>query len=311
MRAKIHLYNIYTRTLKAGRTSIGAMRCCATAIIVFACQNGLAQTSVRWHNEASDTTRITKMLTTVSSQGDLSSNQRVAAFAHLLEGTPYASGTLEGTPEMLTVNLDSMDCTTFVETVAAMALTLDEGRNAWQDFIYNLEQLRYRQGRADGYASRLHYVSDWIVDNTHRGLLTEVTDRLSGWSHQVKTLDYMSRHRSAYPAMADDETYEKIKSSEVGFRSHRFPILKSSLMQTKKGEGLLRDGDIVIFTTKTDGLDASHMGIVAIHSDGKAHVIHASSAAGSVIDDPLTLSEYLRKNHSINGIRVIRLGSLR
>lgn len=271
----------------------------------------MAQTPVRWHNEASDTTRITKMLTTVSNQGDLTSNQRVAALAHMFEGTPYAAGTLEGSPEMLTVNLDSVDCTTFVETVAAMALTLNEGRNAWQDFIYNLEQLRYRQGRADGYASRLHYVSDWVVDNTHRGLLTEITDRLPGWAHQVKTLDYMSRHRSAYPALADDETFEKIKSAEVGFRSHRFPVLKSSLMQTKKGESLLKDGDILIFTTKTEGLDASHMGIATVHPDGRVHVIHASSAAGRVIDDPLPLGDYLRKNHSINGIRVIRLGSLR
>lgn len=276
-----------------------------------AVQQTSAQSQVRWHNEATDTTRITKMLTSVSSQGDLTSNQRVAAFAHMLEGTPYGAGTLEYSPEMLTINLDSVDCTTFVETVAALALTLNEGRNAWQDFIYNLEQLRYRQGRADGYASRLHYVSDWVVDNTHQGLLTEMTDRLPGSTSQVKTLDYMSRHRDAYPALADSETYEKIKSAEVGFRSHRFPILKSSLMQTKKGEALLKDGDILIFTTKTEGLDASHMGIASIHPDGRVHVIHASSAAGRVIDDPLTLGEYLRKNHSINGVRVIRIGSLR
>ena len=303
--------NIYNKaTVK--HLSVKAAIC--SGIIAFAAISGIsaqAQTSVRWHNEASDTTRITQMLTTVGNQGPLSSNQRIAAFAHLLEGTPYASGTLEGSPEMLTVNLDSLDCTTFVETVAALALTLEEGRNAWQDFIYNLEQLRYRQGHVDGYASRLHYVSDWVVDNTHRGLLTEMTDRLPGWAHQVKTLDYMSRHRNAYPAMADDEVYEKIKSAEVGFRSHRFPVLKSSLMQTKKGESLLKDGDILIFTTKTDGLDASHMGIASVHPDGRVHVIHASSAAGRVIDDPLTLGDYLRKNHSINGIRVIRIGSLR
>ncbi|MDE6377541.1 MAG: DUF1460 domain-containing protein, partial [Duncaniella sp.] len=238
-------------------------------------------------------------------------NQRVSAFAHLLEGTPYAAGTLESSPEILTVNLDGMDCTTFVETVTALAMTLEERRTAWQDFVYNLGQIRYRQGRPDGYASRLHYMSDWIVDNTHRGLLTEITDRLPGWSHQVKTLDYMSRHRSAYPALADDETFEKIKSVEVGFRSHRFPLLRSSLMQTKKGESLLKEGDILMFTTKTDGLDVSHTGIATIHPDGRVHLIHASSTAGKVIDDPLPLTDYLRKNHNINGVRVVRLGNLR
>ena len=266
---------------------------------------------MRWHNEASDTTRLTSMLTEVSTQGEMTANQRVAAFARLLEGTPYVAGTLEGTPETLTVNLDGMDCTTFVETVAALALTLEERRNAWQDFIYNLEQLRYRQGNIDGYASRLHYISDWIVDNTHSGLLTEITDRLPGWTHQVKTLDYMSRNRNAYPAMINDTTFEKIKSVEVGFRSHRYPLLRSSFMQTKKGESLIKEGDILAFTTKTDGLDVSHMGIASIHPDGRVHVIHASSAAGKVIDDPLTLTDYLRKNHSITGVRVIRLGTLR
>lgn len=272
----------------------------------------MAQSPVRWHNESSDTTRLTSMLAEVGAQKDLTSNQRVAAFARMLLDTPYAAATLEGSPEMLTVNLDSMDCTTFVETVAALAMTLNEGRNAWQDFIYNLGQLRYRGGRPDGYASRLHYVSDWIVDNTHRGLLTEVTDRMPGSNSQVKTIDYMSRHRSSYPAMADDDTYEKIKSVEVGFRSHRFPLLKTSLMMTRKGEQLLREGDILAFTTKTDGLDVSHLGIATIHpDDGRVHVIHASSAAGKVIDDPRPLAEYLRKNHTITGVRVIRLGSLR
>lgn len=293
-----HIYNIYKQAAIALTLLLSA-----TAI--------KAQTPTRWNNESADTTRITSLLTQVASQGNLTANQRISTFAHLLEGTPYVAGTLEQTPEILTVNLDGMDCTTFVETVTALAMTLEEHRSAWQDFVYNLGQIRYRQGRADGYASRLHYVSDWIVDNTHRGLLTEVTDRLPGWSHQVKTLDYMSRHRSAYPALADDESFEKIKNVEVGFRSHRYPMLKSTLMQTKKGEALIKEGDILAFTTKTDGLDVSHIGIATIHPDGRLHLIHASSTAGKVIDDPLPLAEYLRKNHSITGVRVIRLGNLR
>lgn len=269
-----------------------------------------AQVPVRWNNEECDTTKINALLSDVASRGQLTSNETVVAFAQLLEGTPYAAGTLEGSPETLTVNMEGMDCTTFVETVAALALTIQEKRNAWQDFVYNLEQLRYRQGQVDGYASRLHYISDWIVDNTHRGNLSEATDRIPGSTYQVKTLDYMSRHRSAYPAMADDAIYEKIKNCEVGFRSHRFPMLKTGLLQTKKAVSLIKDGDILAFTTKTEGLDVSHIGIATI-KDGNVHLIHASSTAGKVISDPLPLADYLRKNHTITGARVIRLGSLR
>lgn len=225
-------------------------------------------------------------------------------------GTPYVAGTLEGSPEALTVNLDGMDCTTFVETVAAMALTVSERRNSWQDFLYNLEQLRYRQGRIDGYGSRLHYISDWVVDNTHRGLLREVTDRMPGVAYQVKTLDYMSTHRDAYPAMSDDAVYEKIKGSEVGYRSHRFPYIKSADLMSKKAASWLKSGDIIAFTTKTPGLDVSHVGIVVV-KDGIPHILHASSKSGMVVLDPIPLAEYMRKNRNLTGARFIRIGAQR
>ena len=47
--------------------------------------------------------------------------------------------------------MQRMDCTTFVENVAAMAITISEGRSSWHDMVYNLERLRYRQGHLDGY----------------------------------------------------------------------------------------------------------------------------------------------------------------
>ena len=211
---------------------------------------------------------------------------------------------------MLTVNLDEMDCTTFVETVSAMVLTIKERRNSWQDFLYNLEQLRYRQGRINGYASRLHYISDWIVDNTHRGNLRDITDRLPGAKYQVKTIDYMSRHRDSYPAMKDDATFEGIKNSEVGYRSHRYPYIRRSALMTKKAPFWIKEGDIIAFTTKIEGLDVTHIGIVML-KDGVPHLLHASSKLGKVVLDPTPLSEYLRKNNSITGARFIRIGEQR
>lgn len=264
----------------------------------------VAPGEVRFRHEATDTVRITQLLVETYDEGrNAPSAQRIASIAEKLVGTPYAPGTIEGTPEQLTVDMEEMDCTTFVETVLAMAMTLDERRTSWHDFIYNLERLRYRNGRVDGYGSRLHYVSDWAIDNNHRGILQEVTDRLgSGEAYQVKTLDFMSSHRDKYPALEDDAEFEKLKNAEIGYRSHRFPYIKP--MGIKGAQ--LRSGDVVAITTKTPGLDVQHMGIVVM-KDGVAHLVHASSKAGKVVVDELPLTEYVRRNRTATGIRVFRL----
>lgn len=108
---------------------------------------------------------------------------------------------------MLTVNLDELDCTTFIENVVALALTVENHRCSWMDFINTLEAIRYRNGEANGYASRLHYISDWVITNSHRGYIRDVTDRIPNSDVEIKTLDYMSSHRNSYPAMADSATF--------------------------------------------------------------------------------------------------------
>lgn len=262
-----------------------------------------AQRPTRFHNEAADTTRLTRMLINLSDNSrTLSPQQLVAQAGRMMIDTPYGAGTLEGEPEMVTVNLDSLDCTTFVENALAMAMTIENHRNSWQDFIYNLETLRYKDGKVDGYPSRLHYISDWIVDNSHRGNLQEVTDRIGKADYIVKTLDFMSSNRNLYPALANDETFSKIKDREIGYRSHRYPAIKPQNVKSAD----IREGDIIAITTTKKGLDVTHLGI-AVEVDGEIHLMHASSKAKRVIIDPLTLSEYLRRNRTTAGIRVIRL----
>lgn len=258
---------------------------------------------VRWNNEISDTTKITRMLVEVS-QNKGSQSANILKLAHNFDGVTYGGGTLDKSPEMLTVNLDSLDCTTFVENVLAMTMTLEEGRNSWRDFIYNLEKLRYRGGNINGYSSRLHYISDWIVNNVYRGNLIEVTSRICpNVDYQVKTLDFMSANRDKYPALSEDAEFEKLKGVEIGYRSHKYPYIKVQNINNAE----LKDGDVIAITTKLPGLDVSHMGIIEIGDDGKAHLIHASSKEGRVISDPIPLVDYLRKNKSATGIRVIRL----
>lgn len=257
---------------------------------------------IRFNNEATDTLRITEILTSPSVTDVADDGARTVAIAEMFLGTPYVGGGIEDTPEMLTIRFDSLDCTTFVETVLALEMTLEERRSSWHDFAYNLERLRYRGGSLNGYASRLHYVSDWIIDNSHRGNLQEVTERIGKSTSQIKTLDFMSRNRDKYPALANDNEFERMKGFEMGYRSHRYSYIKG--VDIKNAD--IKDGDIIAIATKTPGLDVQHVGIAKLEG-GVVHLIHASSAAGKVVVDKLPLTEYLRRNRSATGVRVIRL----
>lgn len=276
-------------------------------IIICFTASAIVPGTVRWVDESRDTARLDSILAAVRAMDGDDAQSRVGRIARMFVGTPYAPATLEASPEALTVNLDSMDCTTFVETVAAIALTADERRDSWQDFVHNLARLRYRDGNVDGYASRLHYFSDWILDNTHRGNIVDVTPRMPDEpAYQVKTLDFMTRHRDLYPGLKDDAEFGRLKNVENGYRNHRFPYIKSASFFRKNVAAGLRDGDIVALVTRKGGLDVTHVGIIAI-VDGTPRLLHASERHGKVLIDPLPLAEYLKKSTSTLGLRIIRL----
>lgn len=262
---------------------------------------------VRFHNEASDTLRLNELLSKGAAVKG-SNEERIAALGREFIGTKYVASTLEDSIERLTVNLDELDCTTYIETVMALALTLDEGRRSWRDFLYNLERLRYRNGTLDGYGSRLHYVSDWVVDNVHRGTFKEVTNQIPQHEYAVKTIDYMSSHSDQYPQLTDSTQLERIKNIEIGYRSHRFPYIKKEKLNNKPVKEALHTGDIVALTSRVSGLDVGHFGIIIIDK-GIPYLMHASSKEKQVIIDKLPLYDLLRRSKTLNGIRVFRLNN--
>lgn len=266
---------------------------------------------IRWHNPDSDPQRIEQMLSAaISEMPDASAQEYVPYFATCFIGTPYVAATLESPDgiERLTVDLDQLDCTTFVETVAALALNAADRRTDWFDFVRRLEGIRYRHGAIDGYPSRLHYISDWIVDNSSRGNLTEVTSRMPVVDYAVKTLDFMTAHPDSYPAFeADPESLAAVREVEQGYRNHRYPYVPRALLKSdKKTLRALREGDIVALTTSTKGLDVSHLGIITMVG-GIPHLLHASSKEGRVVVSKVPLGQYINASRSLTGIRVIRL----
>lgn len=268
--------------------------------------NALAVANVRFHNEATDTTRINEILIETEAMKFKDNGERTAYIAQKFLGTPYVAGTLEGQPELVTVNLDELDCTTFVDMVLAMSYTVGEGRTSWRDFVYNLERMRYRGGEADGYGSRLHYVCDWVVDNIHRGNIEDATRLFPRTNYVTRSIDFMSTHRDKYPALADSAEYERIKNVEIGYRSHRFPYIKTIDLPAKETKAAFRDGDAVALVTNMKDLDVTHMGFV-IKINGEPYLLHASSTDGKVEISQKPLSDYMKRSRSLIGVRVIRL----
>lgn len=262
---------------------------------------------IKFHNETTDTTRITEMLIEAENISD--PNERIITLAKKFDGVPYVASTLENADgeEQLTVNLDELDCTTFVDVVLSLAYTAGQHRTSWRDFTSNLERLRYRSGEMDGYPSRLHYFSDWVVDNTARGNIKEVTNRFPVYKDVVKSLNFITRNRDKYPALADSVTYERVKSFEIGYRNHRYPVVEARHLNSRDTRNALKDGDIVALATKTQGLDVTHLGFIVKDDKVIPYLLHASSAQGKVVIDKEPLIERLRRDRSIQGIRVVRL----
>ncbi|MBI4698318.1 MAG: DUF1460 domain-containing protein [Nitrospirae bacterium] len=77
--------------------------------------------------------------------------------------TAYRESTLTGdadTPESLVINLEAVDCFTFIDYVEAMRQS-----GSFHEFIENLEKVRYNSGKA-AFENRNHFFTDWREFNS-------------------------------------------------------------------------------------------------------------------------------------------------
>lgn len=226
-------------------------------------------------------------------------------------GTPYAPGTLELTgEEAVVVNLQELDCVTFVENVLALALFVREAEpsilksDQEMQGLYRriLTRIRYRDGRVDGYPSRLHYFSDWIRDNEDKGMVREITEELGGVEDD-RVVDFMSSHPEAYRQLAAPGVLRAIREREVYLNGvGRFRIPEEEIADRA---GRIREGDIIAVTSNLDGLDVAHTGL-AVWQDGALHLLHAPLVGESVQVSELPLADRVLRLQTQDGIRVIR-----
>ena len=119
--------------------------------------------------------------------------------------TPYVGKTLDKSKEeKLVINLHQLDCTTFAENCLALAKNAERAGNLTVNkFCAELEGIRYRGGKMDGYASRLHYFSEWIADNENRHHVQSMAAQMGGKVLPLN-LYIMSKNPKEYPQLIND-----------------------------------------------------------------------------------------------------------
>lgn len=231
-------------------------------------------------------------------------------FARRLIGLPYVAHTLEvNDTERLVVNLRQVDCTTFVENVTALTMCVTSGEQSFEAFCRNLQLLRYYADTEPQYITRLHYFTSWIEDNTTMGVCREITSPDAPFTAtQGIDASYMTTHTDRYRMLVvnpQDITGIREQEKSITGKTYRY-IPQEQIDNSALLRQTIHDGDIIAIVTDIAGLDTQHIGIAVWHDDG-LHLLNASSIHKKVVEEPMTLRQYLGRHKTMPGIRVVRI----
>jgi cell wall-associated NlpC family hydrolase len=194
--------------------------------------------------------------------------ERIAFLSEKFLGTPYREFTLIGeetASEVLVVNLEGLDCFTFIDYIEAMRLS-----GSFPEFTEKLRKVRYRSGEV-AFSKRNHFFSDWTEYN--RDCVLDVTEAIGG-KNTEKTRKILNRKGDGTKIVNGVPTVERVISH----------IPSEAIDRTILGR--LRTGDYVGVYSSLQGLDVSHVGVVI--SEGKTVSLrHASVKYRSVVDEDL------------------------
>jgi len=185
---------------------------------------------------------------------------------HFLE-TPYQESTLRGdinTQEVFVINLEGIDCFTFLDYVESMRLS-----SSFNEFKENLKKVRYR-GRNVSFENRNHFFTDWSEFNSD--LIDDVTEQVGG-KKVIRVKKILNEKEDGTLFLQGIQPRERL--------IHYIPAntLDDLIINT------LRTGDYIGIYSTERGLDVSHVGIFIQERD-KIYLRHASSLGkhGKVVD---------------------------
>lgn len=219
--------------------------------------------------ETNQTTLITEILAT-DSLLSMDLNERIDYFSEHLIGSPYASSPLgEGLcgshDKKPLFDLSSFDCMTFVEQVIALSMSNDT-----EQFLWNLQHIRYKYGEIDLMMRNHFVISDWIVNNSW--ILEDFTSEIG--SHYVKKMSKSIDHGKFFKKFGITDTTRPALVN-IEYIPHQNIVYITDRLRT---------GDIICFITRKQNLFVDHMGFF-IRKNDRMFLRHASKPAKRVKDD--------------------------
>lgn len=210
--------------------------------------------------------------------------QRIAFLSNTFLGAEYHESTLIGgdhSPEVFVINLQGVDCLTFIEYIEAMRLS-----KSFSEFRTNLRRVRYESGVVS-FSKRNHFFTDWIENNAD--FIRDVTGEVAARAIKRvrKTLNVQDDGSFLLPGIQPVEReIDYIPSHEID----------DSALNS------LKTGDYIGIYSNVHGLDVSHVGI-AIRDGETVFLRHASSQEEyrRVIDQDL--KEYILNKPGIIVLR--------
>jgi len=226
------------------------------------------------------------------------------AIARYFLSTPYVAKTLDVIgAEHLVINLREFDCTTFLENVVSLSLCIKNKTTDFETFCQTLIKFRYRSGIIDEYPSRLHYFTEWLLDNERKQLISIVSNTFGTDSFDAK-VNFMSTHTESYPQLENEVFVKQIAEKEKEISQAKLTFVPKEKIHDM--EKYIQDGDLIAITTTISGLDIAHVGLAYFVND-KLHLFHASSTQNKVVISDKTLQDYLSGIKKNNGIIVARI----
>lgn len=227
-------------------------------------------------------------------------------------GVDYGANVLETEgDERLVVNMRALDCVTFYENCVTLARCVKMKKTTFNDYMAQLQLLRYRDGKINGYTSRLHYTTDYWFNAEQKGILKVVTKEIFGEKNVKeiqRPINFMTTHRDSYKHLkTNDENWKIIKQQEDAINARKDYFLPKGNLHMFADK--VNNGDLIGITSNISGMDIAHTG-VAVMVEGRLHFMHAPITGSKVQITELPLQDYLAKNSRQTGIIVARVNQI-